>query len=192
MKNKQSLNQINLPIIFKGKLIKDKDSNEKTSKSIVLAFIIFLIILLLFCGYSLAKTVEDIIIKNNTPVAEPILTIENTPEMEITASQNYGIYTFKIKNYNENDKITDVNLKYCIELIYEKDDALNIELYQDENKIELKDNKTEYIEISKDKKEDREYQVKITYNKEKNNETAEIADIMQKMQVKIHTEQVKA
>ena len=111
--------------------------------------------------------------------------------MEITASQNYGIYTFKIKNYNENDKITDVNLKYCIELIYEKDDALNIELYQDENKIELKDNKTEYIEISKDKKEDREYQVKITYNKEKNNETAEIADIMQKMQVKIHTEQVK-
>ena len=46
MKNKQSLNQINLPIIFKGKLIKDKDSNEKTSKSIVLAFIIFLIILL--------------------------------------------------------------------------------------------------------------------------------------------------
>ena len=191
MKNKQSLNQINLPIIFKGKLIKDKDSNEKTSKSIVLAFIIFLIILLLFCGYSLAKTVEDIIIKNNTPVAEPILTIENTPEMEITASQNYGIYTFKIKNYNENDKITDVNLKYCIELIYEKDDALNIELYQDENKIELKDNKTEYIEISKDKKEDREYQVKITYNKEKNNETAEIADIMQKMQVKIHTEQVK-
>ena len=192
MKNKQSLNQINLPIIFKGKLIKDKDSNEKTSKSIVLAFIIFLIILLLFCGYSLAKTVEDIIIKNNTPVAEPILTIENTPEMEITASQNYGIYTFKIKNYNENDKITDVNLKYCIELIYEKDDALNIELYQDENKIELKDNKTEYIEISKDKKEDREYQVKITYNKEKNNETAEIADIMQKMQVKIHTEQGKA
>lgn len=192
MKNKQSLNQINLPIIFKGKLIKDKDSNEKTSKSIVLAFIIFLIILLLFCGYSLAKTVEDIIIKNNTPVAEPILTIENTPEMEITASQNYGIYTFKIKNYNENDKITDVNLKYCIELIYEKDDALNIELYQDENKIELKDNKTEYIEISKDKKEEREYQVRITYNKEKNNETAEIADIMQKMQVKIHTEQVKA
>ena len=192
MKNKQSLNQINLPIIFKGKLIKDKDSNEKTSKSIVLAFIIFLIILLLFCGYSLAKTVEDIIIKNNTPVAEPILTIENTPEMEITASQNYGIYTCKIKNYNEKDKITDVNLKYCIELIYEKDDALNIELYQDENKIELKDNKTEYIEISKDKKEDREYQVKITYNKEKNNETAEIADIMQKMQVKIHTEQVKA
>ena len=192
MKNKQSLNQINLPIIFKGKLIKDKDSNEKTSKSIILAFIIFLIILLLFCGYSLAKTVEDIIIKNNTPVAEPILTIENTPEMEITASQNYGIYTFKIKNYNENDKITDVNLKYCIELIYEKDDALNIELYQDENKIELKDNKTEYIEISKDKKEEREYQVRITYNKEKNNETAEIADIMQKMQVKIHTEQVKA
>ena len=109
MKNKQSLNQINLPIIFKGKLIKDKDSNEKTSKSIVLAFIIFLIILLLFCGYSLAKTVEDIIIKNNTPVAEPILTIENTPEMEITASQNYGIYTFKIKNYNENDKITTKN-----------------------------------------------------------------------------------
>ena len=60
---------------------------------------------------------------------------------------------------------------------------------QNENKINLIDNKTEYIKISKDKKEERNYKIKITYDK---NKTNTINDIMEKIQVRVHTEQEKA
>ena len=51
------------------------------------------------------------------------------------------------------------------------------------------DNKTEYIQISKDKKEERTYKIRITYDKDKmKSET----DVMQKIQVRVHTEQEKA
>ena len=56
-------------------------------------------------------------------------------------------------------------------------------------KIKLVDNKTEYIQISKDKKEERTYKIRITYDKDKmKSET----DVMQKIQVRVHTEQEKA
>ena len=60
---------------------------------------------------------------------------------------------------------------------------------QDENKIELADNKTEYIKISKNQKEEREYKIKILYDK--SNKIA-VEDILEKIQVKVHTEQEKA
>ena len=62
-------------------------------------------------------------------------------------------------------------------------------MYQGENKIDLKDNKTEYIQISKDAKEEREYKIKIKYDK---NVNTSINDILEKIQVKVHTEQAKA
>ena len=99
------------------------------------------------------------------------------------------IYTFKVKNYNEKNKITETDLQYYIEILSNTDNSINIELYQNENRINLNNNKTEYIQISKDKKEEREYKIKITYDKNKSNT---INDIMEKIQVKVHTEQVKA
>ena len=85
--------------------------------------------------------------------------------------------------------MTQADLKYYIEILSNTDDSINIELYQNENKINLNNNRTEYIQISKDKKEEREYKIKITYDKNKSNS---INDIMEKIQVKVHTEQVKA
>lgn len=193
--SKQTLNQTHLPIIWEGKIFKNKENDKKTSRILVLILIIVLSLLLLFCGYSLAKTVEEVIVKNETLVAKPIFTVDNNPELDITASNNYGIYTFKVKNYNENNETTDVDLNYYIELIYNKDDSINVELYetegQNQKKIELKDNKTEYQKISKGEKQEKHYIIKITYDKEKNNKSMQIADIMQKMQIKIHTEQGK-
>ena len=151
--------------------------------------IVFIIILLLFCGYSMAKVVEQFIIKAQAHIAEPILLIENNPSVDITAINNTGIYTFKVKNYNEQNKITETDLKYYIEILSNTDNSINIELYQNENNIKLHNNKTDYIQISKDKKEEREYKIKITYDKSKSNT---INDILEKIQVKVHTEQVKA
>ena len=82
-----------------------------------------------------------------------------------------------------------VELKYYIEISPKLDNSINLELYQNEDEIKLTDNKTEYIKISKDQKEEREYKIKITYDK---NNTVEFGDILEQIQVKVHTEQEKA
>lgn len=189
MNKSKNIQYANLPIISRGKIYKEESKDQKYSKIVTVILIVFIIILLLFCGYSMAKTIEEVIIKSNAQIAEPILVIENNPSIDITALNNSGIYTFKIKNYNEQKQLTQTDLKYYIEILSDTDDSINIELYQNENKINLNNNKTDYIQISKDKKEEREYKIKITYDKNKSNT---INDIMEKIQVKVHTEQVKA
>lgn len=189
MNKKENLKYSNLPIINKGKIYKEKNADTKNSKLLTGTIIFFTIILLLFCGYSMARFVEEFIIKGKVEIAEPILVVENNPSIDITALNNYGIYTFKIKNYNEQNQVTQTDLKYYIEILSNTDKSINIELYQNEDKIDLNNNKTEYIQISKAQKEEREYKIKITYDKNKSNT---INDIMEKIQVKVHTEQIKA
>lgn len=189
MSKKENVKYSNLPIINTGKIYKEEKVEQKNSRLVTVALIIFIIILLLFCGYSMAKTIEEVIIKSNAQIAEPILIIENDPSIDITAAKNYGIYNFKIKNYNEENRITETDLKYYIEILSNVDNSIKIELYQGEKQIELNNNRTEYIQISKDKKEEREYKIKITYDKDKSNS---ISDIMEKIQVRVHTEQMKA
>ncbi len=189
MNKKEDIKLVNLPIVKKGKMYKENDNDLKKSKLVTAALIIFIIILLLFCGYSMAKSIEDFVIKGKAEIAEPILIVENNPSIDITASNNYGVYNFKIKNYNEQNQVTQTDLKYYIEILSNTDDSINIELYQNDNKVNLNENRTEFIQISKNQKEEREYKIKITYDKNKSNT---ISDIMEKIQVKVHTEQVKA
>ena len=189
MNKKQNIKYSNLPIINKGKIYKEEEQKNSNSKLLTGIIVTFIIVLLLFCGYSMAKAIEEVIIKGQAEIAEPILVVENNPSIDITALKNYGVYTFKVKNYNEQNKITQTDLKYYIEIVSDADKSVNLELYQNENKINLTNNRTEYMEISKNEKQEREYQIRITYDKNKSNS---IDDIIQKIQVKIHTEQVKA
>lgn len=114
----------------------------------------------MLCGYSMAKCIDEYIIKGRMKIAEPILEIENNPIINITESQNYGEYIFKIRNYNNKEKVTETDLKYYIEISPKLDNSIDLELYQNEDKIELTDNKTKYIKISKEQKEEREYKIK--------------------------------
>ena len=188
MVKKENIKYINLPIFNKGKIIKDEIPNQKNSKFLTLILIVFIIILLFLCGYSMARVIEKVILKSETAIAEPILLIENDPSLDITELNNYGEYNFKIKNYNDKNKVTEADLRYYIEILSNVDNSVNIELYQNENKIDLKNNKTEYIKISKDKKEERQYKIKVRYDKNKSNTSG---DIMDKIQVKVHTEQIR-
>mgnify|MGYP004604035493 CR=1 FL=1 len=182
---------MNVPIFKKGKLYNTsvKYSNNKIEKILTATIVIFTVMLVMFGGYSMAKIMDEIVIKANAQIAEPILTIENNPAIDITETQNYGEYSFKVKNYNEQNKLSETDLKYYIEIISAQDKSIKIELYQDDKKIDLLDNKTEYIQISKNKKEEREYKIKITYA---NDNTEQLNDIVEKIQVKVHTEQEKA
>lgn len=188
MSKKENIKYSNLPIISKGKIYKENTTEEKGSKLLTTILLITIISVLLFCGYSMGKSIEEFIIKSKAEIAEPILVVENNPSIDITALNNTGTYTFKIKNYNEKNKVTQTDLKYYIEILHNENDLVNMELYQNENKIELKNNKTEYMKISKNQKEEREYKIKITYNKDDSNT---INDIMEKIQVRVHSEQVK-
>ena len=162
---------------------------QKGNNKLMTGFILSIIVIIMLCGYSMAKCIDEYIIKGRMKIAEPILEIENNPIINITESQNYGEYIFKVRNYNNKDKVTETDLKYYIEISPKLDNSIELELYQDENKIELSDNKTEYIKISKNQKEEREYKIKISYDK--SNKIA-VEDILEKIQVKVHTEQEKA
>ena len=162
---------------------------QKGNNKLMTGFILSIIVIIMLCGYSMAKCIDEYIIKGRMKIAEPILEIENNPIINITESQNYGEYIFKVRNYNNKDKVTETDLKYYIEISPKLDNSIELELYQDENKIELADNKTEYIKISKNQKEEREYKIKILYDK---NNTVEFGDILEQIQVKVHTEQEKA
>lgn len=162
---------------------------QKGNNKLMTGFILSIIVIIMLCGYSMAKCIDEYIIKGRMKIAEPILEIENNPIINITESQKYGEYIFKIRNYNNKEKITETDLKYYIEISPKLDSSIDLELYQNEDEIKLNDNKTEYIKISKDQKEEREYKIKITYDK---NNTAEVGDILEQIQVKVHTEQEKA
>ncbi len=162
---------------------------HKENNKLMTSFILSIIVIIMLCGYSMAKCIDEYIIKGRMKIAEPILEIENNPIINITESQKYGEYIFKIRNYNNKEKITETDLKYYIEISPKLDNSINLELYQNEDEIKLTDNKTEYIKISKDQKEEREYKIKITYDK---NNTVEVGDILEQIQVKVHTEQEKA
>lgn len=166
-----------------------KKREKKRNYKFLITILIILIISLLFVGYTFAKSMESVMIKATSQIAEPILVVENDPSLDITAINNEGAYNFTIKNYNENDKTTEVKLRYYIEILSNVDEAVNIKLYEDENEIELNDNKTEYIEVSNKEKEEKQYQIKVKYDQ---SESESVSEIMEKIQVKIHTEQVKA
>jgi len=189
MSKKENIKYANLPIVNKSKIAKEEIKNEKNLKLITTILIFIIVILVLFCGYSMAKAVDQIIINGKGEIAEPILVVENNPSIDITALNNYGTYTFKVKNYNQQNKVTETDLKYYIEILSNVDDSVNIELYHGKNRIELVNNKTDYIQISKENKVENEYKIIIKYDKEK---SKNIYDIMEKIQVKVHTEQVKA
>lgn len=162
---------------------------KKRDHKILIIIIIIFIIILLFVGYTFAKSIESVMIKTTSQIAEPILVIDNDPNLEVTTIENEATYNFTIRNYNENDKMTDIKLRYYIEILSNVDEAIDIKLYEQDNEIQFNENKTEYIEVSNKEKEEKQYQIKVKYDKSK---SEAVSEIMEKIQVRVHTEQVKA
>lgn len=104
---------------------------QKGNNKLMTGFILSIIVIIMLCGYSMAKCIDEYIIKGRMKIAEPILEIENNPIINITESQNYGEYIFKVRNYNNKDKVTETDLKYYIEISPKLDNSIELELYQD-------------------------------------------------------------
>ena len=99
-------------------------------------------------------------------------------KINITNQNQEGIYEFKIKNFEDENNITSVEMEYYIEILTDISDLIKIELYKkDSNK---KDDIVGEIPV----------QVKGTNTKNKHNETyydVEIVDIQAYQKTKTET-----
>lgn len=173
---------------MKNKEIK-RNENLKNLTYIIVLTIIFMLFL---TGYSLGKNSGQLFLNGNTEIANPIIEVESNPKINITDENQQGIYKFLVRNYNNEGKITDVKMKYVINIedtIDEKlKDTIKYELYKNGNKIVLNKNSTEKMEMPNNKQQEDIYELKIFYDKVASNF---MKDIVEKIQIKIHSEQLK-
>ena len=81
-----------------------------------------------------------------------------------------------------------MDLSYYIEILENDLDAsIQYQLYQGDEKLELKENKTKEMIFHRDVEEEQKYTLKVTIDASKNTKE----DIMQDIQIKVHSEQLK-
>lgn len=170
--------------------MKDKIRNRK---KLLLVIIIMTVLAILFLsGFSLGKAYSKTDIQGISKIAEPILDVENGSKIQINNKNTEGNYEFKVKNFKQDDNrtiLTDVGMNYYIEVLNTPHEAIELELYRGDEKIDLVQNKTKTFFMSKDIEQEDSYILKIKYNKNLNKS---MSDIMQELQIKVHAEQEKA
>lgn len=165
-------------------------SNKGINKKYILLFLLFIILIIfLFSKNSLGKQMSNTKINTNSEIAKPILIVENNPAIDITNKNNKGYYDFKIKNYNELGEINEIELRYNIEILNEENKAIKFKLYKGEEELLLEKNKTKDMIIKKNEKQEENYKLEITYDK---NLVSSLEDIIQNVQIKVHSEQLKS
>ncbi len=156
----------------------------------ILLFLLFIILIIfLFSKNSLGKQMSNTKINTNSEIVKPILIVENNPAIDITNKNNKGYYDFKIKNYNELDEINEIELRYNIEILNEENKAINFKLYKGEEELLLEKNKTKDMLIKKNEKQEENYKLEIIYDK---NLVNSLEDIIQNVQIKVYSEQLKS
>ena len=163
------------------------DSMEQKNKKIAISTVIFMILVLFIAGCSIGKSITEYVLQSKAEIATPILEVSSNPKINITAVNNIGEYKFKVTNFKE-DKISDVNLRYYIEIKANVDESVKFLLYKNDQEINLQNLCSEYITIEKGKKQEDNYTLKIIYDKDK---SSNVYDILERIQVKVHSEQEK-
>ena len=163
------------------------DSMEQKNKKIAISTVIFMILVLFIAGCSIGKSITEYVLQSKAEIATPILEVSLNPKINITAVNNIGEYKFKVTNFKE-DKISDVNLRYYIEIKANVDDSVKFLLYKNDQEINLQNLCSEYVTIEKGKKQEDNYTLKIIYDKDK---SSNVYDILERIQVKVHSEQEK-
>ena len=157
-------------------------------REVTLALVCVMVLILFFSGYSMGKEQSSTSIETNAGIAETILIVENSPVIEMNGKKQREYYDFKVKNYKENGEITQIDLQYNIEIIAKTEEAISFKLYKDEQEILLENNKTTNRKLEKENVQEDCYRLEILYDKTKNRS---IEDIIQDVQIKVHSEQLK-
>ena len=165
--------------------MKEKFKNRK--KEITIIFIIVIILIFFFSGFSMGKGYSKNDINGNTEIAKPIIQVENGNSLEINNQNKEGIYEFKVKNYNNNGEITQVDMEYYVEILDDlSNKGIDIKLLKDDEEIEINENKTEKYLLTKEGMQEDNYKLELKYDENKN---ISIEDVVEQLQIKVHSEQ---
>ena len=148
---------------------------------------ILLITLILTTPIVFAKYNTLEILKSKTEIAKPIFEVHGTESSKINAINNIGYYEFTIKNFNEIG-VSEIGFLYTIEIVADIDESIKFELYKEEQKVELKNLKTETLSIAANERIEQKYKLKVTYDRSLGEKGK---DILQEVQIKVHSEQAK-
>lgn len=168
---------------------KGKKLWKNKKREITLILVNIMVLTLFFTGNSMGKGYSKTRIEANSKIAEPILVVENSPIIEMSGRKEKEYYDFKVKNYKENGEVTQIDLKYRIEILSQIEEPISFKLYRNKQEVLLQNKKTANIKLGKEKPQEDNYQLEIIYNKAKNNVNE---DIVQEIQIKIYCEQVEA
>ena len=136
----------------------------------------------------MAKAYQNTNIQTNVKIAEPILIVKNNPVIEVNGKNEKEYYNFTVKNCKENGDISQIELEYYVEIIKNTEEAISFKLYKNNEEIPMENNRTSNILLKRGEIQEDNYKLEITYDKTKN---YSIEDIVQDVQVKVHSEQVE-
>ena len=148
-------------------------------KIIVVAFVLTIILSTISLGKYFNKTKINV----NSGVAIPIIKLEGEQKLIINNNQENNVYNLAVKNYDENEQITQVELEYYIEIISKKNDDINFKIYKEEKELNINNNKTEKFLLTKENKQRDNYKIEILLNKKISE------DILQNVEIKVYSEQ---
>ncbi len=159
------------------------------NKIILVILLVTVLAIILFAQVAVAKYRTSKVLNANLKIANPIFIVEGNQSTKISAIQNIGYYEFSVKNYDETN-ISETGFVYTIEVVSKTDESIEFELFKenDENtkQIPLNNLKTEELTIGGNQKIEQKYKLKVTYDKNKGTKGK---DILEEVQVKVHSEQ---
>ena len=157
---------------------------KNMKKIVFIILILFLVVII--SNISFAKYSSLISnIKGEAIIAEPIIICErdNVIKSDFNKESVLPEYKFSIKNYLQDEngiKINEVDFYYNIEIVNSNENfPVEYELYDCEtgNKIELLENKTEFFNIAKGEKEDKNFKLLLKWNNNKQDKLSEFNNI---------------
>lgn len=167
---------------------KRSDKNIKDKKKIIISIIILTIMIILLSTHIVyAKYITADKLNYTLSVAKPIFIVEGKEATKISEINSIGYYEFSIKNFNESN-ISETGFLYTIEIVSDTDESIQFELYNEEKQIPLENLKTEKLAIIGNEKIEHKYKLKVIYDSTKGDYGK---DILEEVQVKVHSEQEK-
>ena len=144
--------------------------------------IIFIIIItiIIFSKNSFGKYFTRFQLESNNEITEPVISIENDETININSINN-KTYNFKIKNYNNEGKVSELNIEYYINISSIKDVSLKV--YNNNDEIKLNNGNTDKYSLDKNTKQEDVYKIEIVFLDDSDKE------IFEEINMKIYFEQ---
>lgn len=154
---------------------------------ILLIILVILLLLVFFRGTSFSKFKSSVTSNSVSGIAKPVFVVDGDKNIKVDGIKD-TIYDFTVKNYNATE-VSDVDLKYTIEIVNSSDANLEYELTNNAGeRVILTNNKTGVIELNRSSgmgRSSEKYHLKIKYH----NNPAITSDIQGNIQVKVEAVQ---